>query len=211
MADEKVRGIDVSHFQGAIDWSAVAKAGSDFAFIKASDGMRGGDPMFATNWSQAKAVGLRRGAYHFFRTQQDSERQAQQLLAMLGTDSGELPPVLDFELLGEASPEQALAGAQRWMAIVEESCGREPIVYTGPAFWSAMLRNSPVLSDHRLWIAHYTLASRPTLPSAWRDWTFWQYSEKGRVSGIHGPVDLDYFHGTMMELDALCERIEQRA
>jgi lysozyme len=211
MTEQRVSGIDVSHFQGTIDWNAVAKADIAFAFIKATDGEHGNDPLFGANWSKAREAGLKRGAYHFFRAQQDPERQAQRFLAMLGTDPGELPPVLDFEVLGEASPEQGLSGAQRWAEIVEKRSGRTPMLYTGPAFWNTTLKASAILSDHALWIAHYTSANQPKLPSPWRDWTFWQYSEKGRIPGIHGPVDLDCFNGTLTELDDLCERIEQKS
>ncbi|MGZ4787934.1 MAG: glycoside hydrolase family 25 protein [Terriglobales bacterium] len=211
MAEERVRGIDVSHYQGVIDWTEVAKAGVEFAFTKATDGMSGSDSMFQRNWTRAQAAGLRRGAYHFFRAQQDSERQAQCFVAMLREDRGELPPVLDFETLTGACVEQALRGAQRWMEIVEEECGRKPILYTGPAFWMTNLAGSSVFADYSLWIAHYTKVSKPNVPSAWRDWTFWQYSEQGSIPGVLGPVDLDYFAGNITELDAFCGRIYQKS
>ena len=100
MAEAVIEGIDVSHYQGTIDWSKVAGAGKTFAFIKASDGTVGADPTFAYNWSRARQAGLRRGAYHFFRPITDALQQAQHFLRQLGDDHGELPPVLDFELLG---------------------------------------------------------------------------------------------------------------
>lgn len=211
MAETTVQGIDVSHFQGAIQWEEVAKAGIKFAFIKATDGIKATDPMFSTNWQRAKRVGLRRGAYHFFRAQQDSERQAQNFLAMLKDDAGELPPVLDFELLCDASPEQGMCAAKRWMEIVEQEIGVKPILYTGPGFWISQLGNTPVMTQHLLWIAHYTAAMAPQLPAAWSRWTFWQHSEKGTVSGIKGPVDLDRFNGTLMELNVLTERIQEKS
>lgn len=211
MAEAKIQGIDVSHYQGAIDWAAVAKAGMAFAFIKASDGMSGIDPKFPANWSGARAAGLRRGAYHFFRAPQDSERQAQRFLAMLGEEAGELPPVLDFEILGDISADQGLRGAKRWMDMVEQACGRQPILYTGPTFWQTALGGCSQLGNHQLWIAHYTTSPQPILPSAWDEWTFWQYCEKGAVAGIQGPVDLDYFHGNLTELDGLCGRIQEKS
>lgn len=211
MAEAKIQGIDVSHYQGAIDWKAVAKAGMVFAFIKATDGVGGSDLRFSANWIGARAAGLRRGAYHFFRAQQYSERQAQRFLAMLGDDAGELPPVLDFEILGDVSADQALRGAKRWMDMVEQACGRKPILYTGPAFWQKALGGSSQFAHHELWIAHYTTNRQPNLPAAWDRWTFWQYSEKGNVPGIQGPVDLDYFHGNLTELDDLCGRIQEKS
>lgn len=204
------RGIDVSHFQGRIDWAAVVQGGMAFTFIKTTDGIAGSDPLFRANWHQTRDVGLKRGAYHFFRAQQDSERQAHNFLAMLKGEAGELPPVLDFELLGGASAEQALNGAKRWMEVVENECGRKPMLYTGAAFWNTSLNSSALLAEHPMWIAHYTEASQPQMPRAWSRWDFWQHSEKGSVAGISGPVDLDRFNGTLMELNALCARIQQK-
>ena len=210
MAEAMVQGIDVSHFQGTIDWNEVAKAGRDFAFIKATDGCVGVDPMFKANWQAARAAGLRRGAYHFFRPQQDSERQAFRVIEMLGNDMGELPVVLDFERLGDTSAEEGLRGAMRWMEVVEQASGRKPILYTGPVFWEAVLSDSTLFADYPLWIAHYTMATKPHIPAAWNRWTFWQHSEKGAVKGIKGAVDLDRFHGTLTELDVPGERIQEK-
>jgi lysozyme len=204
------RGIDISHFQGRIDWSAVMQGGIAFAFIKATDGIGAVDPLFRANWNQARDAGVRRGAYHFFRAQQDSERQARNYLSMVKGDEGELPAVLDFELLGGASAEEALGGAKRWMEIVENEGDRKPVLYTGPAFWNTSLRSSALLAEYPLWIAHYTAALEPQVPRAWRRWAFWQHSEKGSVAGVSGPVDLDRFNGTVMELDALSVRIQEK-
>jgi lysozyme len=118
--------------------------------------------------------------------------------------------VLDFELLGGVSAEQALLGARRWLGIVENECGRKPMLYTGPAFWNTSLNSSALLAEYPLWIAHYTPAAQPQLPRAWARWTFWQHSEKGSVPGISGAVDISRFNGTLMELDTLCERINQK-
>ncbi len=211
MAEAVVHGIDVSHYQGTIDWNDVAKSGMAFAFIKATDGIGAGDPMFATNWKAARQAGLRRGAYHFFRPLTDALQQADNFIARLDGDWGELPPVLDFELLGGAYPNQAPEAAKQWMETIEAACGRKPIVYTGPAFWISSLHDSQLFADHPLWIAQYTSAPQPRMPSAWKAWTFWQHSEKGQVPGIHGPVDLNRFNGTLTELDALCARISMKS
>jgi lysozyme len=202
-----VCGIDVSHFQGLIDWRKAAELDVKFAFIKATDGIAGIDAMFDTNWLASKAAGVRRGAYHFFRAEQDAERQAQSFISKLNEDWGELPGVLDFEVLGSASADQALNGVMCWMELVEAASGRMPLLYTGPSFWKTQVKDSNAFSTHALWIAHYTSALRPALPSAWKQWTFWQYSEQGNVPGIKGPVDLDRFSGNVMELEALGARI----
>lgn len=202
-----VNGIDVSHYQGTIDWLKVAAAGVSFAFIKATDGATGRDSMFDVNWNGAKAAGVKRGAYHFFRAAQDAEQQAKWFIERLNEDWGELPAVLDFEVLGSVSAEQALQGAKRWMELVGEASGKAPILYTGPSFWRAQVKDSDAFSEYPLWIAHYTAAAQPTLPTAWKQCTFWQHSERGTVPGVKGPVDLDRFCGNVMELEAMGERI----
>lgn len=207
MAEVAVHGIDVSHYQGSIDWNAVAKSGIDFAFIKATDGIGAGDPMFAANWKGARDARVRRGAYHFFRPLTDALQQAKRFIGKVDSDWGEVPPVLDFEVLGGASPNGALEAAKQWMDAVAETCGRKPILYTGPAFWTSSVHDSQLFTEYPLWIAQYTDAPQPHVPTAWQQWTFWQHSEHGSVPGIAGPVDLNRFHGTLVELEALCVRI----
>jgi len=211
MAEVWVKGIDVSHYQGVIDWSAVSKSGIEFAFIKSTDGVAKTDPMFCRNWQAARDNGIRRGAYHFFRAEQDPERQAQLFLAMLKGEWGELPPVLDFELSGGVSNEEGLSRAKTWMIEVKEATGLKPILYTGPAFWRSTMKDACNFGNFPLWIAHYTAAPEPSLPRAWNRWAFWQHSEKGTVPGINGPVDLDLFNGNLMELDHLCGRITSKS
>jgi len=186
MAESGVWGIDVSHYQGAINWEVVARSGVAFAYIKASDGVSGGDSAFRENWAGAKATGLQRGAYHFFRAQADADAQVERLLSFLGSDHGELPPVLDFEVLAGVTVNEGLQRAKRWLESVEEAIGQTPIVYTGTAFWHECLKNSEALAGYPLWIAHYTSAQEPEIPSAWKRWTFWQHSEKGNVAGVTG-------------------------
>jgi lysozyme len=203
----RAKGIDVSHYQGQIDWQAVAGAGIEFVFIKATDGCRFEDPMFETNWQGAGEAAIRRGAYHFFRPQQDATQQAKNFLSAITGQTGELPPVLDFELLAGMSVDEAQHRAETWMQVVERETRAKPILYTGPSFWRDSLNNSELFAQHPLWIAHYTGAERPILPIAWAEWTFWQHSEKGFVPGIKGPVDLNWFCGTATELDCICARI----
>lgn len=200
----RVSGIDVSHFQDQIDWQQVRSVGVIFAFIKATEGTSHSDPQFAGNWHRAKAARVLRGAYHYFHPQVDPQRQARFFLDKLNGDPGELPPVLDLEVLTGASPGQVIAGAGRWMELVAAELDRSPVLYTGSAFWRRTLNNSTALSDYPLWIAHYTSASNPVVPAAWPAWTFWQFSQQGRVAGISGDVDLDVFNGTVDDLQALC-------
>jgi lysozyme len=203
-AAARVSGIDVSHFQQGIDWEQVRQAGITFAFIKATEGVNVVDAFFNHNWHKAKMARVLRGAYHFFRPQLDAEAQAEFFLDKVRNDPGDLPPVLDVEVLSNTALERAIAGARRWLEIVASRLACKPILYTGSAFWRNTLKNSPAFSDYPLWIAHYTTGPDPLVPSAWPKWMFWQFSQLGKLAGINGNVDLDVFNGSALELEAFC-------
>ena len=129
-------GIDLSGYQPTVDWTKVAASGIAFAFIKATEGTTLTDHTFADHWARAKRASLLRGAYHFFRPKQDAAAQARFFLAQL-RDPGELPPVLDVEVVNGVPLTQIAAGVDTWLSIVTASVGR-PIVYTSPSFWNAL-------------------------------------------------------------------------
>ncbi len=199
-------GIDVSHFQNQINWRKVQQVKVSFAFVKATEGLTITDPMFHLNWESAREQGILRGAYHFFRPQLDAEKQARYFLDLLDDDPGELPPALDLEVLGNLAPDEVISRARQWMKIVEKECRCKPVLYTGSSFFRTTLKNSTAFASNPLWIAHYTIGPRPLVPSAWPQWTFWQFSQQGKVVGINGNVDLNAFNGSMPELSALCMR-----
>lgn len=193
-------GIDVSYYQDVIDWQRVRRAGIRFAFIRVSDGAALPDPKFATNWAQAKRTGVVRGAYQFFRPDQDVVAQADLMIAaMRGRGRDDLPPALDLEVDAGLAATEVAARALIWIDRVRTRLGVEPVVYTGSDLW----RNGGAtpLALQPLWIAHYTQGC-PTLPPHWPRWTFWQTSDRGAVPGIEGPVDLDLFAGTLADLRA---------
>ncbi len=195
-----VQGIDVSEFQGTINWSAVKAAGKEFAFIRVSDGTYQ-DPSFATNWAGAKAAGLLRGAYQFFRASDDPITIADQFLAKIGTlGAGDLPPVLDVEVTDGQSATTIKNNMETWLAHVEQQTGRTPFIYVSPGFWPNL--GSPNESHYRLWVANWGV-SCPSLPTGWSTWQMWQYADNGTVSGISGAVDLDEFDGTLQQLQAI--------
>lgn len=193
-----VKGIDVSSYQGAIDWAAVRADGVEFAFIRAGDG-RYGDPMFDRNWADAAAQGILRGAYLFFRPAQDPIAQADFLLDALAARPGELPPVIDVEDTGGLAPAEVEAAVRAWVDRVRPAIGREPIIYTGFYFWRDDV-GAPDLTASPLWHAQYTTAACPSIASPWIDWAFWQYSSTGRVAGIAADVDLDRWNGAREDL-----------
>ena len=195
--DVGVQGIDVSHYQGAVNWNQVAQTGMAFAFIKATEGISEVDPQFQANWSGAHAAGLLRGAYHFYDPGADPHQQAESFLSVVRPGAGALPPALDVETSGE--PSEILAGIQVWLTAVEQATGRAPVLYTNPSFWAGLGTGASGFGRFPLWIAEYGVTA-PKVPEGWTTWTFWQFSESGSVPGIQGPVDLDLFQGTLPAL-----------
>lgn len=193
-------GIDVSKWQGDIDWPRVAADGVKYAFIRVSDGITTIDQKFPQNWIGARENGIPRGVYQFFRPNRDAVEQAHIVIDHLDVyGMGELPPVIDVEATGDQPPEVVAAQVGLWIEEIETNLGVRPIIYSGSYFWDDHVE-STAFSDYPFWIAHYTSASCPRLPQAWSDWTFWQYSSSGRVDGINGDVDMNRYVGDEVEL-----------
>ncbi len=191
-------GIDVSYYQGDITWSRVHRAGVQFAFIRVADGSDILDSKFEANWSGARRAHVLRGAYQFFRPEQSPIDQANVMIRRLrARGRGELPPVLDIEVTGGLPLATVAANARLWIEQVRSHLGVEPIVYTNPGMWR--WRGASELAHQPLWLAHYT-EQCPSVPSPWPAWTFWQYTENGRVDGIDTLVDLDVYAGTLDDL-----------
>ena len=197
-----VKGIDVSKWQETINWTSVKNAGIGFAFIRLSDGANYKDAKFATNWAGAKAAGIIRGAYQFFRPSQNVTTQADMMIAAIGTyQPGDLPPVIDVEDAAGLAPSTVANRVRQWVDRVQAALGVQPIVYTGKYFWRDEVGSPSSFAPNALWIAQYTSLC-PDLPAPWSKWTFWQYTDKGSVAGVPGPVDTDRFNGTMAQLQA---------
>lgn len=208
----QTRGIDVSHYQGAIDWGSVAGSGVAFCFIKATEGTSAADPRFQSNWSGSLAAGLRRGAYHFGHAGSDAVAQAKFFHGTVSADGtlgpGDLPPVLDLETLDGQSPASTLQWALAFLTEADALFGRRTLLYTDAGFWQqlAELPGCKALASRPLWLAAYSAS--PQVPSPWTAWTFWQYSDGTAnggtpVPGVSGPVDQDLFAGTPAQLAAL--------
>ena len=202
-----VPGIDVSHFQSAIDWGAVAESEIRFCFIKATEGCGYIDPRFGHNWQGAASAGLLRGAYHFFHPSAPPVAQADSFIRTVGRlRPGDLPPVLDLEVpaaWASIPPGDRAALAIQWLETVESRLGITPIVYLSPAFATEILMGAPALGRFPVWFAHYTAASAPDVAKPWNSWTFWQYTGTGKAPGISLPLDLDRFNGSLEELKTL--------
>jgi GH25 family lysozyme M1 (1,4-beta-N-acetylmuramidase)/LysM repeat protein len=206
-----VPGIDVSYWDAGIDWPKVRATGQRFVFVKATEAITYKDPTFDDNWFGAKSAGLLRGAYHFFRCNRDAKKQADFFIDYVKSfnDLGELPPVLDLETDDGQRRDKIVPAVKIWLDRVEAAFDKKPIIYSGQYFLQDYLSEAgggpPAWAkDYMLWLAQYPNqyipGTQPFLPRGWFQWTFWQYSEKGRVNGINADVDLNLFNGTLEEL-----------
>ena len=196
-----VKGIDVSRYQGNINWKKVKATGISFAFIKATEGAKLVDSKFAKNWKNARKRGVIRGAYHFYRPSAHSSEQAENFLENLDLQPGDLPPVLDLEVTDGRPPKIIRKGVQNWMNIVEERTGVRPILYTMASYANSYLPRK--MSRYPLWLVSLRRRA-PVSPRGWKRWEFWQYSHHGHVKGIQGEVDLNYYRASLESLKELC-------
>ncbi len=196
-----LQGIDVSHYQKQIDWETVLeKHDLHFAFVKATEGSDFADSLFCRNWETLRDLGIRRGAYHYFRPYGCGYEQALHFLQTVELEPGDLAPVLDVETTDNMPTEIMLEEVRIWLQTVERSLNVRPILYTNQNFYERYLAN--VFDDHPLWIARYS-EQAPEL-SRGASWDFWQYANDGCVDGISQKVDLNVFRGTPQMLDRLC-------
>jgi lysozyme len=196
-----VHGVDVSRWQGEIDWPKLRSQGANFAYIKATDGGDHLDPMFKKNWRAAGEAGLRRGAYHFFYWCRTAGEQADWFIRNVPKAPGALPPVIDVEWNGESrckkrpSRENVLEKMQVFMDKLEAHYGQRPIIYTAPDFYRDNLKGA--FPNHPFWLR--SVAAHPSTVYPGRKWVFWQYSGSGLSHGVEGRIDLNVFHGDEAE------------
>lgn len=205
MNDTFLPGLDVSHFDGQIDWNTVAQspAAPVFAYIKATEGGSFKDPCYSTNVAGARAANMLCGAYHFFDTTAPVQQQADWFIDTVGSVAGLLPPVIDVEQTGSLTPQQYAAAIGQWLDIVSSRLGCTPMIYTNASFWDANVGSFEPFAAYPLWIAEYCSKPAPTLPAGAASYHFWQYSANGDVSGIDGSLDMDRYDGTLEQLQAL--------
>lgn len=201
---DQVQGFDVSQAQGEVPWRTLSQSAAQFVYIRASQGVDITDRDFTRNWSMSRACELPRGAYHVFDPTQDSKRQAEHFLSLLGQDYGELPPVVDVEFhkswaKGDfPDPESYLAALIEFLDLVEAKTAHTPMIYIQPWYWNAYLGSSAELTRFSLWAA----GTAPPARRGW-PWTFWQRGPHVHWDGR--TWDHDVFHASREALDAFIE------
>jgi lysozyme len=202
-ANYNIHGIDVSHYQQAIDWVAV-KAMQDknikigFAFVKATEGTSIVDDKFRRNWINTGDANIPRGAYHFFVPSRSGKAQAESFINTVTLKKGDLPPVLDIEKTFGASAETIQQRAKDWLVMVEKAYNVKPIIYTNVDFYQNFLAGQ--FDAYPLWVAHYLVKDKPRIK---RNWQFWQHNEAGHVNGINAAVDFNVFNGDSSDFKKL--------
>jgi lysozyme len=200
-----IQGIDISKWQGTINWKAFNGTPYKFAFCKATEGTTYTDPNFSVNYRGIKSAGLIRGAYHYGRPATDPVTQANFFVNTVKPIKGDLQLVLDLETADGKTATQVRAWTVAFCNQIQSRTGRPAIIYTGFYFWRDMAGNGSNLNCP-LWLAAYVAnPTTPTnlIPAAWGTWSFWQYTDASTVSGISGGVDADCFNGTLAGLNAL--------
>ena len=198
-----IHGIDVSYYQGKIDWTKVKAMNEDgvkisFAFIKATEGLLNVDPYFQRNWREAPKMGIKVGAYHFFRPKKSGRWQAHFFLQTISIERGDLPPVVDVETLDGVSPEKMRKELNAFVIQIEQKTKVKPIIYAGLKFYQDHL--ALYYKDYPFWVAHY---HQPKLKLESKAWKFWQHSDKARINGINHHVDFNAFNGDSLQFKRL--------
>ncbi len=216
-----VDGLDVSHWQGTINWNQVANAGYVFTFAKGTEGVGWTDVKFFYNMDAGNDAGVMMGVYHFARPDlgNSAAAEANYFLSVAGDylESGYLRPVLDLEVGTSLGKTALSAWVVEWMETVENRTGISPLLYANPNYVNYYLNES--VTEYDLWIAHWTCEPEPSFyypnTGSWHDWAFWQYSgpggcgdNAGYVPGITTNIDLNIFNGVeagLQEYDALSQ------
>lgn len=202
---DKTYGFDISHYQNKEDikWDSLSIGNKtiplEFVVMRATMGNRNADKNFDEFWSSAKEHNLIRGAYHFYRADEDPVIQANNFLDNVKLESGDLPPVLDIEKIPKSkSKEKLIEDLKIWCKIVEETYGEKPIIYTYYHYYKDFLRGE--FDGYPIWLANYNDVPEPSPED---QWDFWQFTENGIVYGINSKIDLNIYNGGIWSLKSL--------
>lgn len=195
----KIVGIDVSEYQGNIHWDSVKNIEGtfpiQFVILRSTAGKNRIDAKFHQNWKALRNQKIIRGAYHYYRPNENSLQQAELFIKTVKLKKGDLPPILDIEKLPKNQSLDSLkVGLKRWLKKVEEHYGEKPIIYSGESYYNDFLEEE--FADYAFWIANYNFF----VENIKDEWLMWQFTEKGTVSGIKGNVDVNIFNGNLQQL-----------
>ncbi|MCP4134287.1 MAG: glycoside hydrolase family 25 protein [bacterium] len=197
-----VRGIDISHHQNEINWTLLKKHNLSFVFIKATEGGDYKDHLFKKNWENARKIGLARGAYHYFTFCKTGKEQAQNFIDTVPVEKNSLPPVLDLEYGGNCKArlgkEFLVNEIRDCIEALEKKYNKSPVLYVTSEFYETCLIGE--FKKYKIWFRN--IYGRPSLIDN-RDWTFWQFNNRGKLDGIDTFVDINVFKGSMAEFEKL--------
>lgn len=192
-------GLDISHYQGEINWTEMKTIYDiypiNYVFIRATMGSFSTDKRFNKNWKESRENGFIRGAYHFYRPDENSTVQAENFIRNVDLKKGDLPPVLDIETMPKNQPMVRLVeGLKNWCSIIESHYGIKPIIYTSDKYHQDFLIEH--FDDYIIWIANYNFFVENMQPH----WDFWQFTEKAQIKGTREKVDVNIYRGTIDQL-----------
>lgn len=204
-----VRGVDISRYQGDVDFDILYDQSIRFAFIKATEGIGHIDPLFIQNWENGKASDIKIGAYHFYRFEYSGKEQGEHFINNVSLESEDLPPVIDLEYYGEyidnpASPNTVKEDLREMIEILYNAYGKKPIIYCNRYVYNHYIKGD--FTDVDIWFRYIHKNQKFPELSDGRQWTFWQYDDKGELEGYGGIganeyIDLNYFYGNIKELE----------
>jgi lysozyme len=207
--DYPIHGIDVSKYQGEIDWNAVKASGVKFVWIKATEGGDHADEKFTANWAGAKMAGIPRGAYHFVYWCRPPDEEVAWFEQNVPVEDDALPPVLDVEATPTSQTchkhlerESAIADMRVMLEEMERHYGRRPVIYTSVDFFEAILSDG-AFTDYPIWVR--STKHHPSVRYGSRKWHFWQYQADGSVPGIVGHVDRNVYYGSPAQWQAFLD------
>lgn len=203
---DKTFGIDISHYQRREDikWDSLSIGNHSipikFVVLRATMGNRSADKNFVHFWQKSRENNLIRGAYHFYRADEDPVVQAKNFLNAVKLESGDLRPILDVEKIPHRKThEEFVKDLKIWLKIVEEAYGEKPILYTYYSYYRDYLKQDFGV-EYPLWLANYNDVQTPSPDD---DWSFWQFTENGIVYGVNTKVDVDIYNGGVWGLKRL--------
>jgi lysozyme len=206
-----IPGFDVSRYEVVTDWNNVRLAGYPWGSTRATVGDYYTDPTFEAYWKGMKDTGILRMAYHVIAPWRPKE-QINRFIELIKDDKGELPPVLDLERFGgepyddawwKVNKAKTTECVRHAVVEIQTRLGRTPVIYTTQSFYFEFMRRLPVIEACPLWVANYTTRPEPAMPVGWDKWMFWQYSDGGKIAGITGATDLNWFNGSLEELNLM--------